>query len=103
MRLVDADELMTEIMDNDLDHLQRDDWKEVIQIVQDAQTIQPKRMRGKWIYGESVTGIDGYFCNKCGYFVPWDYSQKCFDFIKDYRYCPSCGVKMDGGEQDEQT
>lgn len=38
-RLVDADVLMTEVMDSDLDHLQRDDWKEVIQIVADAPTI----------------------------------------------------------------
>lgn len=40
MRPIDADKLLTEIMDSDLDHLQRDDWKEVIQIVQDAPTIQ---------------------------------------------------------------
>ena len=38
-RLVDGDVLMTEVMDSDLDHLQRDDWKEVIQIVVDAPTI----------------------------------------------------------------
>ncbi len=38
-RMVDADVLMTEVMDRDLDHLQRDDWKEVIQIVEDAPTI----------------------------------------------------------------
>ena len=38
-RLVDGDVLMTEVMDSDLDHLQRDDWKEVIQIVSDAPTI----------------------------------------------------------------
>lgn len=38
-RLVDGDVLMTEVMDSDLDHLQRDDWKEVIQIVADAPTI----------------------------------------------------------------
>ena len=37
--LVDRDVLMTEVMDSDLDHLQRDDWKEVIQIVADAPTI----------------------------------------------------------------
>ena len=43
MRLIDADALMTEFMDSDLDHLQRDDWKEVIQIVQDAQTVQPEQ------------------------------------------------------------
>lgn len=37
--LVDKDKLMQEFMDSDLDHLQRDDWKEVIQIVEDAPTI----------------------------------------------------------------
>lgn len=37
--LVDGDVLMTEVMDSDLDHLQRDDWKEVIQIVADAPSI----------------------------------------------------------------
>ena len=41
-RLIDADALMTELMDSDLDHLQRDDWKEVIQIVADAPTITPE-------------------------------------------------------------
>ena len=39
MRPIDADALMTEFMDSDLDHLQRDDWREVIQIVADAPTI----------------------------------------------------------------
>lgn len=37
--LADKDKLMQEVMDSDLDHLQRDDWKEVIQIVSDAETI----------------------------------------------------------------
>lgn len=37
--LVDRDVLMTEIIDSDLDHLQRDDWKEVIQIVSDADVV----------------------------------------------------------------
>ena len=41
-RMIDADALMVELMDSDLDHLQRDDWKEVIQIVQDAPTITPE-------------------------------------------------------------
>lgn len=38
-RLGDLDKLMTEFMDSDLDHLQRDDWREVIQIVSDADTV----------------------------------------------------------------
>lgn len=42
MRLIDADALMTEFMDSDLDHLQRDDWRDVIQIVTDAPTVNPE-------------------------------------------------------------
>ena len=38
-RLGDLDKLMTEFIDSDLDHLQRDDWREVIQIVSDAETV----------------------------------------------------------------
>ena len=37
--LTDKDKLMQEFMDSDLDHLQRDDWKEVIQIVADADVV----------------------------------------------------------------
>ena len=37
--LADKDKLIQEFIDSDLDHLQRDDWKEVIQIVADAPTI----------------------------------------------------------------
>ena len=33
---------------------------------------QPQRMRGKWTYGEDEYGIDGYYCDKCGVFVPWE-------------------------------
>lgn len=38
-RLIDSDALMTEFMDSDLDYLQRDDWKEIIQIVSDADVV----------------------------------------------------------------
>ena len=37
--LTDKDKLMQEFIDSDLDHLQRDDWKEVIQIVSDAEVV----------------------------------------------------------------
>lgn len=55
MRPIDADKLLTELMDSDLDHLQRDDWKEVIQIVQDAPTVP------QWI---PVTDIESIEKNK---------------------------------------
>jgi len=61
---------------------------------------QPERKRGKWIYGEDEYGIDGYHCDKCGFFVPWDYAHKFISYIADYNFCPSCGAQMErGGEQ----
>lgn len=37
--LADKDKLMQEFMDSDLDYLPRDDWKEIIQIVSDAEVV----------------------------------------------------------------
>lgn len=37
--LTDKDKLMQEFMDSDLDYLQRGDWKEIIQIVSDADVV----------------------------------------------------------------
>jgi len=60
-------------------------------------SVQPQK--GKWIYGEhDVAMCDGYRCDKCGFFVPWDYQHKFIDFIKDYNYCPSCGADMREGD-----
>ena len=45
--LTDKDKLMQEFIDRDLDHLQRDDWKEVIQIVSDADVVIEAEGRGE--------------------------------------------------------
>ena len=70
-------------------------WNRVIrETLKDAE---PERKTGKWIYGEhDVAMCDGYWCDKCGFFVPWDYEHKFIDFINDYHFCPSCGAKMEG-------
>lgn len=90
MRLIDADELMTEIMDSDLDHLQRDDWKEVIQIVQDAPTIQmqwipcSERLPETHKAGNSVSGIFMQSKPVLVYGVPEDESEYSFNVVT---YC----------------
>ncbi len=60
---------------------------------------QPERKRGKWIYDEDEYGIDiyGYYCDKCRFFLPWDY---LINSIEDYNFCPNCGADMKG-EDDE--
>ena len=70
----------------------------IIENEQDMRVmLQPERKRGEWIYGEhDVAMCDGYFCDKCGFFVPWDYQHKSIDFIKDYNFCPNCGADMRG-------
>ena len=59
--------------------------------------VEPKRIRGKWIYGEDSMAdcVDGYRCDQCGFFVPWDYQHKSIDYIKDYNFCPNCGQKKE--------
>lgn len=63
-------------------------------IVDRVPSAQPERIRGKWIYGEDEYGIDGYHCNQCGFFVPWDYAHTFINYIEDYHFCPNCGADM---------
>ena len=59
------------------------------------------RPQGEWIYGEhDVAMCDGYRCDRCGFFVPWDYEHKFIDFINDYHFCPQCGARMKGAKDD---
>ena len=59
------------------------------------------RPQGEWIYGEhDVAMCDGYRCDRCGFFVPWDYEHKTIDFINDYKFCPSCGARMKGADDE---
>ena len=61
---------------------------------------EPVRMKGRWIYGESGEGHDGYFCSQCGNFVPWIYKEFDIDFIKEFKFCPNCGASMSEGEEE---
>ena len=104
MRLIDADALIAQ-MKADAEQMEEPIAKmftyAAINDVKHAPTIEPEQKEGEWIYGEhDVAMCDGYWCNKCGFFVPWDYRHKSIDYIKDYHFCPNCGKKMEnsGGE-----
>ena len=73
MRAIDGDALLVELMDRNLDHLQRDDWKEVIQIVQEAPTIDPEP---HWIpVTEDTLPEENRVVVVCGEKGTWDYGM----------------------------
>lgn len=69
-------------------------------VLSDLPSAQPDRKKGNWVYGEDEYGIDGYHCDKCGFFVPWDYTHKFISYIEDYNFCPSCGADMRGSNNE---
>ena len=71
---------------------------EIYKVIDEQPTIEPQRKKGKWIYGESEAGNDGYYCSKCGNFVPWKYDEYDIDFIKEFLFCPNCGAEMTEGK-----
>ena len=90
-------------LDKRFDSIPMEQTTEILLLRKDLRNLpsaQPQRMSGKWTYGEDEYGIDGYHCDKCGFFVQWDYTHKFIDFIKDYHFCPYCGADM-RGEQNE--
>lgn len=70
------------------------DADDIAEMIANMPSAQPERKRGKWIYGEDEYGIDGYHCDKCGFFVLWDYAHKFINYIEDYNFCPGCGADM---------
>ena len=67
-----------------------------VKAIKQLPPIQPKR--GRWLYCEDSTAdcVDGYRCDQCGFFTPWDYKHKGIDYIQDYNFCPNCGADMRG-------
>ena len=64
---------------------------------------QPVRETAEWVYGEK-DGVDGWYCSKCGFHVPWYYDYyglNNINFIRDFHTCPYCDAKMTKCTDDE--
>lgn len=62
------------------------------EMIEALPPIQPMRKKGKWIYNSPVT----MKCDQCEYVVrDW--------FVKQFRYCPSCGARMRGEKEIENN
>jgi len=86
-------------LDKRFDKIPMEQTAEILKLRKDLRglpSIKSEQKRGRWIYGEDEYGIDGYHCDKCGFFVPWDYAHKFINYIEDYKFCPNCGADMRG-------
>ena len=48
-------------------------------------------VHARWITARSIAFAEQ--CTNCWHCVPWDECGCCHE----YKYCPNCGAKMDGG------
>ena len=85
---------LTDAIRNRRTYLSYEDAKDVIDLIDNAPTVEPERPQGEW---EEVDikpmPYGGYTCNrKC---------NKCGYFTREYRlnFCPNCGAKMKGGAE----
>ena len=101
MRLIDADAAIDTLKELTANGTNKGMvfGEDAVHRIEMLPTVQPERKTGRWIYGESEVGNDGYYCSECGNFVPWIYEESAMNFIREYKFCPNCGAKMEGGEQ----
>lgn len=95
MRLIDADKLFKKALDIIKDKF---DNKElgILNMIAIAETIDAKPVKhGKWIVNVHCNHTREFKCSVCCESLCFAYDV-CF---YKYNYCPFCGVKMDGGDE----
>ena len=96
MRLIDADALMVQLANKHAHSWGKVEraFGEVAEMLNNAPTIDAEPVRhGEWVKhpDESCSLFNGWECSACGQIVSGGKGN----------YCPNCGAKMDGGENDE--
>ena len=92
MRLIDADRALEIVLDQGIAHPNAYHLTNYATLIlREAPTIEAEPVRhGYWMCGDYYD--IGDVCSECD----WDsLISPC-----DYRYCPNCGAKMDGGADD---
>ena len=104
MRPIDADalkELFSEVigriakkpeMNGNLEHMIRASAM-IIQMIDDAPTVQPERKTGHWV--PVTNGRGGHQCDRCGCYAP-SY-QSGTEWLSNF--CPECNADMRGKQK----
>lgn len=101
MRLIDADALIDDMCEDcgaiangacDKDVCASVLW------VKDAPTIEAEPVRhGRWIHTDKAASWKPSCRDECG---ECHYHDKDRRDLSDFKFCPMCGSKMDGGEEE---
>ena len=82
MRLIDGDELKAVLEGLFFPH----STQEICEVIDAQPTIDAQSVRlGRWIYKPA----EGTACSMCGKMT-----------ICEYKFCPNCGARMDGGVEE---
>lgn len=92
MRLIDADALIPNIsvkavFGNDVTTMKCGELRTILEMIENAPTIEPQKKRGKWDEHHDYPGI-AYLCNQCKYFS-----------TIQTNFCPNCGADMRGDKK----
>lgn len=100
-RLSDVDVLIRTIMDIHSAHYDIT-YEGIIRLLKDAPTVDAVEVvHGRWNRRDDPEFIMGdYECSACEY-VECDVDTSCLEpGVNCLYYCPNCGAKMDGGNED---
>ena len=61
---------------------------------------QTERKTGKWKIREDMYGDTEATCSECGFETVVDQPGNNLPMLSDLHFCPSCGAKMEGEEDD---
>lgn len=84
-----------------------DAYYRTIHLIEDAPTIDPEELRpkGRWLsayeYALKIGVADAERLKEAAEDKWWKFCNDCGQPVKGFHnYCPNCGAKMIGGEQD---
>jgi len=73
------------------------EWRDnkIIEAVEQLPPTEPKRIRGKWIYGEDSMAdcVDGYRCDQCGFSCRGTISTRALITSKIIIYAPTAAQR----------